>query len=398
MKILKNAAIVLVSVLCSLAATELCLQVMSAFNLIDLHFEYRENKASQQTAMIHPYLGFISLNSDNYFAEAKNREPEQDEIVVGIFGGSVASIMKIGEYAQHNFEEVLKKYTSKKVKVLNFAQGAYKQPQSLISLAYAISLGQKFDYIVLVDGFNEAFFPSVNSACHLPSNYPPATIFNPLIALTSKGGKNKEFMSNYSHMTSILKFQKKLYSTKVLQDFYVGRLIVKVLGNLSNSLLSRMQNHDLDFTQVDTNDSLYYVPPPTTENPQIKAAKYWANSRIAMDALAKNCGALLFHFIQPNQYVSNHHFSQHEESIAILNDKKMAESVKAGYTAILEKANELNASGHKVESLLDLFDTVEDEVYVDNCCHYNKTGEELLQNHIASYISKYINQEKRTLQ
>src|SRR5262249_24504500 len=58
------------------------------------------------------------------------------------------------------------------VRVLNFASGGYKQPQQILVLAYYLSIGQPFDAIVNIDGYNEMFYAETLSQDGLEISFP----------------------------------------------------------------------------------------------------------------------------------------------------------------------------------------------------------------------------------
>jgi hypothetical protein len=95
-------------------------------------------------------FGFPS-RYDYPFLKASNRQ-----FIVGIFGGSVgAYFCRIGA---PRFEADLRQNTffrDRDIVTLCFSHEGYKQPQQLLVLAYFLSIGQTFDMVVNIDGFNE---------------------------------------------------------------------------------------------------------------------------------------------------------------------------------------------------------------------------------------------------
>jgi hypothetical protein len=130
-------------------------------------------------AVFHPYLAFIhrarrdgdwwTTNNMGFqvLSQLVKEDPaccdypmrrREGEVLVGVFGGSVASGFAL--YAQKfpEFSAALNsipQWQGKRVRILNFAMPGFKQPQQLIALAYYRSLGQHFDLVLNIDGFNE---------------------------------------------------------------------------------------------------------------------------------------------------------------------------------------------------------------------------------------------------
>ena len=92
------------------------------------------------------------------------RKQSDDEFVIGIFGGSIAlSVVKLT--MPQLFDEVFAQVPQlhgKKVVLLSFAREGFKQPQELETLAYFLSLGQRFDLVINIDGASEIFDAIIN--------------------------------------------------------------------------------------------------------------------------------------------------------------------------------------------------------------------------------------------
>lgn len=110
----------------------------------------------------HPYLGFISSDRVGTHPTWQNSshlsEPKDPTVLtVGLFGGSVA--FHFGEYlktepAKSRFAEaVAKKYgVGKRVEIMNFAEGAWYQPQALLA---TVLYGKDLDVALSLEGANE---------------------------------------------------------------------------------------------------------------------------------------------------------------------------------------------------------------------------------------------------
>src|SRR5262249_26350670 len=101
-----------------------------------------------------------------------------DEVIIGIFGGSVAGAVAIT--AQHDdllpqLLQAIPAYAGKHIRVLDFAVGAHKQPQQLEILAYYLSIGQKLDAVVTIEGFNEVRVGVDNARAGVSVDFPATT-------------------------------------------------------------------------------------------------------------------------------------------------------------------------------------------------------------------------------
>ncbi len=110
---------------------------------------------------------WLDVVSNNYGFFAKHDYPyrarSSSEFLLGVFGGSVAQWFCLQQGRSFAQELAANLGKNRTVEVLNFGLGAFKQPQSAFALAYFVMLGQRFDAVLLLDGFNEAALAWVNA-------------------------------------------------------------------------------------------------------------------------------------------------------------------------------------------------------------------------------------------
>ena len=105
--------------------------------------------------------------------------------MVGIFGGSVAQWFALqGARPLIATLQASPGLRSRSILVLNFANGGYKQPQQLLFLNYLLAIGQRLDYVVNIDGFNEVAIAAVNVAGGISVAMPSVQHMAPLTNLT----------------------------------------------------------------------------------------------------------------------------------------------------------------------------------------------------------------------
>lgn len=117
----------------------------------------------RSTLYPHPYLAFVHdpdcTHTNNIGLLGENVPPLGNNLfVVGIFGGSVAAQFA-GLEGPTEFERLLNKCYSNKKKqrflVLNFADGAWKQPQQVIAL---MLFAKYLDLAISIEGYNETTY------------------------------------------------------------------------------------------------------------------------------------------------------------------------------------------------------------------------------------------------
>src|SRR6202795_3585931 len=123
--------------------------------------------------VIHPYVGFVlnppfkvdwrDVNSQGFLMLPGEVEPPASvpRFVVAVFGGSVAAgfCLRRGRAAFLHELQRSPSVQGKAIVVHCFAMGGYKQPQQLMALNYALSLGETIDLAINLDGLNEVALP-----------------------------------------------------------------------------------------------------------------------------------------------------------------------------------------------------------------------------------------------
>ncbi len=354
---------------------------------------------------LHPYFGFVYRRSHvaeglptNDFGfqtyDLPFRKSSNNQFIIGVFGGSVAELYSRYELENHLLAKALhelRDLQNKEVIILNFAAAAYKEPQQALVLNYFLALGQEFDIIINIDGFNETAISSWNNKNNVDLSMPAHFVALPLLELANKNFSAEdltltlELLQTKNQLRDALN---QLYSCRLATCYTLRWLQVKYLisqyGQKSQALEQRKRDGP-------DNDSLIYLK--TIKKPLDDAVVYnqianvWANSSLAMRDLASARGIQYFHFIQPNQYyTTGRAFSEAEKKNAFDENSPFKIGVVKGYPKLLSRISSLQAAGVRVFNAVNVFDQVGDMVYVDNCCHYTSAGNEIFGNYVARTI------------
>ena len=106
------------------------------------------------------------------------------QFFVGIFGGSVALwFCQVG--ADRLFDQLRKSpaLAGREIVPVCLAHEGYKQPQQLLVLSYFLSLGQPFDLVIKLDGFNEVALGALNDLRGYDFTMPSVQHLGPLVDL-----------------------------------------------------------------------------------------------------------------------------------------------------------------------------------------------------------------------
>ncbi len=350
--------------------------------------------------VIHPYLGFVvdpekaPGHSDYGFPgeETVTLRPTEDELIVGIFGGSFA--MDTAEWGKVAIREALKKnpkFAAKKIVFRTVAMGGYKQPQQLMALVYLLSLGAHFDIVINIDGFNEvALSTSENIAKEVSPFYPRSWersvegIFDQEMllgigALSSLADRRRGWAGVFSR--SPLKFSPTLNLLWKAGD----RMIEKKLAAKKFALEQYNCLRQFDGRYVTAGPPFEYEG---SEELYRKLADFWRRSSAQMGRLCEANGIAYYHFLQPNQYLEGSKIMGEEElEVAFWNEHPYREGVVEGYPYLREAGRELRDRGVDFYNLTMVFREFSEPLYIDDCCHLSEKGYGMIGAEIGRLIS-----------
>jgi hypothetical protein len=367
---------------------------------------------TQQTAArykqrLHPYFGFTgpyNLRESDLPTNAlgfPQREPlaipyvpADNDFVVVVFGGSVAyrSVNgREGGMPLGNALNALPEFSGRRAVMLNMAQGAGKQPQQLMELAYLLAIGQHIDLVLNIDGFNEFALGREDFRAGLDPVLPAVQLMRPLAeelypapdgdyyrvaSAMSAARKSADYHRQHAndarsglsyvwHQAMGLRNQRELGAATAEYEAFIK----SESGSLAKSRLS------LDL-------------PPVKGDPVTYIYDLWLRCSQQMRALAQSNGIKYLHLIQPNQYYTKHVFSEHERQVALAlpPDHDYVRGIAMGYPVLAERSPSLESIN--IVSMIGIFDDVKEEVYFDLCCHFNAYGETLFAQAVAREVAR----------
>ena len=347
----------------------------------------------------HPFFGYTyktgSNNTNNYGFicpyDYPFKKEHDDQFIIGIFGGSVAD-----NFYREGCERLSEKlklnpaFAHKEFVYLNYAMGGYKQPQHLQILSYFLSIGQELDAVINIDGFNEIIFCFNNNRLNLDIAMPSAQHFLPMRDLMESRvldhNKLESLWKIQQYKEKLTRLRQKLRHTPLaaLHLFYST-----TYDHLYKSYRAELLRFDQLIKPAKNRDSLVnvkYTPASRDDNYLLAAiASLWSRCSLLMNqaVAVQKPGALYLHILQPNQYYSNKAFTKEEQTYSL--DRQTAYSVLAekGYPVLLREIEVLKKNDVAAYSAVNIFDNVKETLYIDNCCHFNRIGNELLADFIA---------------
>ena len=372
---------------------------------------------------LHPYFGYVQkpgpdfregfkynaagfISTYDYPYQKKN----ENQYIIGIFGGSVASNYSIYEIQNQILEKKLKQlpeFKDKEFIILSFATGGYKQPQQLIVLNYFLSIGQEFDMLINIDGFNEVILAKANNKNNIDIMMPSTNHVVPLTNIANNSLSTKSIKAMLKINDSKDKLKDALETLDKCQVAYCYSLTSIYVQNLATTYRKNVKIFDKERKKAakqaagETEASIvyFYAQNPEMEESELyeMMAEHWQKTSIMMQQIAANNNILYFHILQPNQYYpTNRVYSEAEKKIAFDSDSPFREATELGYPILLSKIDNLRQNGVNFFNGVKILDDTKEIVYIDSCCHYTELGENILSEFIANSILTTFKEEGRS--
>jgi hypothetical protein len=307
------------------------------------------------------------------------------QFVIGIFGGSVgAYFCRIGA---GRLEEDLRQnafFRNRELVTLCFSHEGYKQPQQLLVLGYFLSIGQPFDMVINIDGFNEVALGRINDQYGWDISMPSHEHLDALINLVNQATLTPAKLES---LARIVQYRDRLNEIAARSNRTPAASVEFVLRQYYGFLHGRYDEERVRFDGLPSNppaNSPIHITPKvrmrTGSAVYEDIAANWRTSSMLMQQLLASRGASYMHVLQPNQYYSTRTFSADEKKVAFNEGSPFKEGAARGYP-FLEKALEPDAL-----NAVHLLDSTHEAAYVDDCCHYTIVGNRLLADFIAKAV------------
>ena len=363
---------------------------------------------------LHPYLGFV-INRDFYRDEDVQRvypgfsisregfvvdqsapsviqKRSSDKLIVGITGGSFAGGFAV--MGTRVLEKTLVgsgRLGNRRVVFVRLANGGYKQPQQLMTLAYLLGLGAQFDLIINIDGFNEVALPPLENLGSIPLDFPRSWH----VAVRKAGGET-EVRAAESEVATLRARQRRMAGWFQASPFRYSVSLNTVWWALNNRLENQVREISARFSDRDPKGSsdavvrFYRPEKPRSEKEMYRdLATLWKDCSIQMRNLCAANGIAYFHFLQPNQYVPGSKTMGDEEKRTALSDRQpMRLSVLAGYPLLQEAGRTLQEADVRYHDLTTVFSRHPEPLYEDDCCHPNRRGYEIVAQAIGEIVAE----------
>lgn len=333
---------------------------------------------------LHPYFGHTFFrgvapaNNNGFFADVDYPYARREhELVVGVFGGSVAmQVAAAGDALAASLAPALRERGYDRVKVLSFAVGAWRQPQIFNALIYYLDT---VDVVIELDGFNETIQLIPAQLRAYPASYPASDVFRPLASASSSPYETARLGK------ALLAHENAAYVTRALDGSMLRRSMLAHLVWRAYADRYRATVAALRVTTDAGADEWGGVEPGEASE---RIARYLRlYGRLVRDAALASAaeGKPYFHFVQPNQHPRGAKPLTDEERERFLTPP-WVDVLTPYYAELATMSHTLAAAGIDSTYLGDLFAHASETLYADACCHLNERGTALLVQAIADHV------------
>lgn len=369
----KILLVVTFSLLALEGASRLVLQVTAP--------EWKERLSNLQPfgrnlATVHPYFGYtlteIGPADEDRYAALRGNLPARNPGVftLGVTGGSVAEHfafqMSRSGYLERKLKAQFPELAKRKIVVVNLSQEGQKQPQTFHIVSHLMS---RLDYVISIDGENE-----MNQS--LPKVYPkdyPLYLFVPFVNdLAAQARLGLLHWARFHWLRA-----EALWTSPFLQHSGLARLTWLMTKATLNEWVSA------SFSQLDT--EFYELD---SQQARSERLAIWREFSVRLARLLKMEEIGYAFFIQPNQYVAGGKPLSDEEKRSSFS-LHLADYKRESYELLDREVAALQNAGVRYFSLTHAFRNVQDTLYIDDCCHINPRGNELIADALILELKKH---------
>jgi hypothetical protein len=351
----------------------------------ELSFVYEKFTADDNAFMrgfvAHPYFGYVfnkdvGINNFGFITpDDFPYERKKNELVIGVFGGSVGQ--HFGQYLQKNIDNLPTMKAcgeEKKIKIINFGIVTQRQPQAFQIFQF---YGDQLDAAIKLDGHNEMrYFPDLG----YPREYP--TWYGLFFLLTQQ--KKDELEKIYS----LNKWQFRIINLgEQLSFLKKSELYFKFNMALIRTIQYFVRASEKRVEEL----SVGPIRPEYLFRNDESSLRVWKKYTILQSTVAKQFNVPLISVIQPTQYMEGSKiFTKEEKEIAIDPDVELQGILKKHWNLIGDSIPEVKKAGVNLLDFRKVFANTQEAVFVDKCCHVNDRGNEIMAQIIFDELRKQL--------
>jgi hypothetical protein len=252
----------------------------------------------------------------------------------------------------------------------------------------------EFDYIINIDGFNEIVLPIVDG---LPFGTHP--IYPRGWAVQLQGSFDTEMLVMAG---TVAYYRKKRFrfARSVNRSLWRWSPLANLAWKLTDDYRARkVSENQLNLAAYSTEGKYRtsfaaygpYYSASNRDRVYLDLAQIWARSSRQMAEISQANGIRYYHFLQPNQYVvGSKPMGDEEKKIALQVLHQYRVPAMDGYQFLIDAGKTLLQQDVPFYDLTQIFSDNTDILYVDDCCHLNQQGYDLVVEYITTVIGAEI--------
>lgn len=353
---------------------------------------------------LHPYLGFLHRGDRDWDPDKVMtlNQPElyrsgsplfggdAQDLLVAIAGGSVSQEFALGGGAEALGELLSSqpRFEGRNVCFVALGGGGVKQPQQLFALDWLLVQGARLDLLINIDGFNEvALHELENERNGVAPIYPRHwRLRTSRLDLAEVIGERSYVQRQRRELATGL-LGSPLRFSQVRQLIWIARDrgLRHSSRALDEALASFEANGVDDFVSLGPRQ-----PGSSVDSRRASMVALWRRSSLLLHQACSANGIEYYHFLQPNQYVvGSKPLSQEEERVAISSEVSYGSFVPDAYPLLQSAGVELTGAGVRFHDLTLVYQEHPESIYVDQCCHVNRLGNQILAEAVAAAVGSW---------
>ncbi len=352
-----------------------------------------EPENSAQRRLIHPYMGWEVVGSmEEMLADwdrLKDPKTENDYEIL-LVGGSVADVF--GAYGADRLIRRLEadpKLEGRHVYFYKYARGGYKQPQTVNSVQYMLSIGFKPECVLAIDGFNEVALANDNAALHSSPLLPSTMHWG---ALAMNGIVDRDCIAMAGHIVANLRevesFTSKVISSGAWRSAILGRMAEKRLFSIRDETAVLTTAY---YKRTRELGGKYVMRGPPFQGPGMPAmvdgVRAWKEGSRSLRAICEARGIKYVHVLQPTLHDEGSKPVTEEELKKGEMGPNWTEAVNLGYPMLRSEGKRLAEGGETYLDGTQVFKDHAETLYYDSC-HFDREGNKIFADWIADEMLK----------
>ena len=253
-------------------------------------------------------------------------------------------------------------------------------------ISWFLGLGERYDVVVNLDGFNEV-------ALSMGENYSAGVYpyFPRRWDQRVAGVPDNDRLREIGRITYFQDLQKSL-SPKVfpqLHSLAITRLVARLLQAIAGTQVSlgRAELRALPI-RSDYESKGPFLEYKSQDVLRRAVVNHWARTSRLLDNLVRGEGGEYHHVLQPNQYFEGSKtLTEAELSTAYIDpDGTLGGFARDGYPLLRNRGAVLSASGLFFHDATQIYREIGETIYVDACCHVNQKGDDILAQFVVDEI------------